>query len=203
MAAESVTRLLETFVVPPRGGEYRVWVHARPRSDGRWEGALEFRPQDPGATLMTGVETTQSSSRAVFDWAAGLGAAFLEGAFERAWRRAGASVQVSSATPPRLDGPLDPSDHGARIESIAREILSLFERRRSSRLRTDLLFNRTTHANADLVRAFELLETQWRLVVRRTVEGADQLELTPLGAETLGIPAPGAREVPDRPHPRR
>lgn len=207
MTRDVVTRLMETVVVPPRGGAYHVTVHARPRADGRWDGLLEFRSQEGNRTLMTGVETTQSSPRAVFHWAAGLGVAFLEGAFERAYRRvedaAAEETAAGTAGVKRLDGPLDPSDQGARIDAIAREVLILFRRLGVSTIRTDELFNRTTHVNADLVRAFELLEKRWRFIVRRTVGGSDQLELTPHGAEALGLPVSGAPEPPDRPHPRR
>lgn len=207
MTRDVVTRLMETVVVPPRGGAYHVTVHARPRADGRWEGLLEFRSQEGNRSLTTGVETTQSSARAVFHWAAGLGVAFLEGAFERAYRRVeDAPAEAQGEAPERvkrLDGPLDPSDHGARIDAIAREVLILFRKLSVSTIRTDELFNRTTHANADLVRAFELLEKQWRFIVRRTVGGSDQLELTPRGGEALGLPAGQTAAPPARPHPRR
>lgn len=207
MTRDIVTRLMETVVVPPQGDAYHVTVHARPRVGGRWEGLLEFRSQKGNRALMTGIETTQSSARAVFHWAAGLGVAFLEGAFERAVRRSEGALAEAPANAPetvkRLDGPLDPSDHGARIDAIAREILILFRKLGVSTIRTDELFNRTTHANADLVRAFELLEKQWRFIVRQTIGGSDQLELTPRGAEALGLPVGGAPEPPDHPHPRR
>ncbi len=204
MARDIVTRLMETIVVSPAGAAYHVTVHAKPRPDGRWAGLLEFRPQDGTGSLMTGVETTQSSARAVFHWAAGLGVAFLEGAFERATRRAAGATPGATPEPvKRLDGPLDPADHGARIEAIAHEILVLFRTRGADTIRTDELFNRTTHANADLVRAFELMEKQWRFIARRTVAGSDQLELTPRGAEALGLPASGTSALPDRTHPQR
>jgi hypothetical protein len=204
MADEIVSRLLETRVLPPRGGSYEVTVHARPRPDGRWEGFLEFDSRGGMPTLRTGTETTQSSARAVMDWAAGLGVAFLEGAFERAYREeAKGSQRAASSVPPRkLDGPLDRSDGGARIETIALEILTLFRARGVGRIRTDELFNRTTHANADLVRAFELLEKRWRFVVRRTEGGVDRLELTPAGAREVGAGTPGTDEPPDPPQPR-
>jgi hypothetical protein len=137
------------------------------------------------------------------DWAAGLGVAFLEGAFERAYRRAAGSGEAAPDHPVRLDGPLDPVDRGARVEAIAQEILTLFRARGMTRIRTDQLFNRTAHANADLVRAFELLEKQWRFIVRRTVDGVDRLELTPLGTESLGITSRATPDAPERPYPRR
>jgi hypothetical protein len=202
MYNEVVTRLMETLVLPPRGGAFHVLVHARSRGDGRWEGFLEFRPTAGGTSMKTAVETTQSSSRAVLDWAVGLGLAFLEGAFERAYRQANAEPGRGLAYLAPLDGPLDPGDRGARIEAIAREILERFRELGTNQMRTDELFNRTTHANADLVRAFELLEKRWRFVVRRTVGGVDRLDLTQSGGEALGPAASQPTEGSDRPHPR-
>ena len=153
--------------------------------------------------LLTATETTQSSARAVMDWAAGLGIAFFEGAFERAYRAVAKQAKPETEDHPRrLDGPLDPSDRAGRIEAIALEIMTLFRARGASRIRTDELFNRTTHANADLVRAFELLEKQWRFVVRRTIGGLDRLELTDEGARDAGISVHGTNAPADPPQPR-
>jgi hypothetical protein len=70
------------------------------------------------------------------------------------------------------------------------------------RLRTSVLFDHTEFANADLVRAFEVLEQDRRLLVRHSVDGSDWLELTPAGARLLGFEeTEGSTSPPDPPHP--
>jgi len=80
---------IHTFATPVRdpesGVEYVVEAWARQRSDGLWEGWLEFIPPDGGGGfLRTGRETTQANLDAVTYWAAGLEPVYLGGAFGRA-----------------------------------------------------------------------------------------------------------------------
>jgi hypothetical protein len=62
---ELVTRIADAVVLPPSGVIYDIYVRARSRADGTWEGLLEFTPQGGGETLVTPVETTQPSPDAV------------------------------------------------------------------------------------------------------------------------------------------
>jgi hypothetical protein len=68
------------------GLNYVVRVYGRERSDGTWEGWLEFVAVGAAQVLRTGRETTHSSREDLAYWATGLGAAYLEGAFARARR---------------------------------------------------------------------------------------------------------------------
>jgi hypothetical protein len=68
------------------GVEYAVRVYGRGRSDGTWEGWLEFVAVGAPLVLRTGRETTQSSREALTYWASGLEPAYLQGAFARARR---------------------------------------------------------------------------------------------------------------------
>lgn len=69
---------------PDSGAVYIVEAWGRQRSDGLWEGWLEFIPPDGVGFLQTGRETTQSSLADVTYWATGLEPVYLEGAFGRA-----------------------------------------------------------------------------------------------------------------------
>jgi hypothetical protein len=61
-------------------------VMARPRSDGSWEGWLEFTHADThtAATFTTGIETRQHDRVALKRWASGLTPVYAEGALARA-----------------------------------------------------------------------------------------------------------------------
>ena len=64
----------------------RAWGESR--TDGTWEGWLEFSPAAPadtaGRELRTGRETTQPNREALVYWASGLEPVYFEGAFARA-----------------------------------------------------------------------------------------------------------------------
>jgi hypothetical protein len=80
--------LIHTFATPVReadsGAVYIAEAWGRQRTDGLWEGWLEFVPVGGVGVWRTGRETTQSSLNALTYWATGLEAVYLEGAFERA-----------------------------------------------------------------------------------------------------------------------
>ena len=79
---------LSTPVRDERGRAYRARVCAIERSDGTWEGWLEFHPIDaPKTVLRTGQETLQSNRGALEYWASGLEPIYLDGAFARAQER--------------------------------------------------------------------------------------------------------------------
>ena len=76
---------LSTAVGDGNGRFYRVSVLGMQRSDGEWEGWLEFTPQGgPGPVLLTPVETTQATRDALLFWATGLEPTYLSGALARA-----------------------------------------------------------------------------------------------------------------------
>ena len=63
---------------------YRPRVYGQERSDGTWEGWIEFEAIGGGTTLRTGRETTQANSAALAYWASGLEPVYYEGALARA-----------------------------------------------------------------------------------------------------------------------
>jgi hypothetical protein len=67
------------------GTEYEARVYGLARSDGTWQGWLEFFPMDGGPVLRTGQETSQANRDAVEYWAGGLEPVYLDGALARAW----------------------------------------------------------------------------------------------------------------------
>ena len=71
-------------VVDSQGGEFYVSVAGERRSDGEWEGWLEFVPLDESDALLTPTETTQSNRSALQHWADTLTETYVQGAFPRA-----------------------------------------------------------------------------------------------------------------------
>jgi hypothetical protein len=66
------------------GVDYVVQAFGRGRSDGTWEGWLEFVAIQTGMVFRTGRETTQSKREDVAYWASGLESSYIRGAFARA-----------------------------------------------------------------------------------------------------------------------
>ena len=54
------------------------------RSDGTWQGWIEFQPEGGGDVLRTGAETSQPSLAALEYWAGGIEPLYLDGALGRA-----------------------------------------------------------------------------------------------------------------------
>lgn len=79
-------RLLD-FATPLVDDEHRVYF-ARAcgalRSDGKWEGWIEFTTTGDSRVLRTGRETTQPNRPDLVYWATGLTGVYLEGALDRA-----------------------------------------------------------------------------------------------------------------------
>ncbi len=70
------------------GTAYTVCICGEERSDGTWEGWLEFHPADNvSSVLSTDQETSQPNRTAIEYWADGLQPTYLEGALARAQRR--------------------------------------------------------------------------------------------------------------------
>ncbi|MGI9078514.1 MAG: hypothetical protein ACR2G6_14475 [Gemmatimonadaceae bacterium] len=85
MIAEVIHEHAARVTVPNKGETYRVRTQGYARSDGMWEGWLEFQPVDrSGPVLRTNRETTQTDREALLYWATGLEPIYLEGAFARA-----------------------------------------------------------------------------------------------------------------------
>lgn len=67
------------------GSDYTVQSWARKKSDGKWEGWLEFHPlEDTQPVKKTPPVTSKPGRREVTQWAAALGHSYLEEAFGRA-----------------------------------------------------------------------------------------------------------------------
>jgi hypothetical protein len=179
---------------------YSVFVDASSRDDGMWEAAVEFVPRDGGEPLRTGTETTQPNREAIVYWASGLNDAWFDGAFRRALRREGGeSIEPAGGEPAAAAQPISRRELRSAAE---RWVLEQFRDRRTLAIDTRTLFGAAPFANADLVRAFEDLEKNHRLLVRETEAGTDMIRLTVQGAEVVGIPARPAAEVPvERPKP--
>jgi hypothetical protein len=90
-----------------------------------------------------------------------------------------------------------------RLKQIEDYVFLLFNRRRAAKLLTKEIFESTSeYANADLVRAFEDLETRQRLLVRYTSEGDDWIQLTTEGARYAGLTEFEPVDKPESPpHP--
>jgi hypothetical protein len=173
------------LVQSPTGQHYRAYVHGQTRADGTWEGWLEFVPTDrTAAPLRTPRETTQANRADLVYWASGLEPVYYAGALARA-RPIGA-VELELAA----------------LSVLEQTVLDLFRLEQTVRLRTQFIFTSlVTHANADLVRAFEDLEQRWRLVIRYTDAGEDWLQLTPAGATAVGLSPASTAGHPVVPHP--
>jgi len=79
---------IPTQVKGEDGTTYMVRIYAQERTDGTWEGWLEFHPTDEGKQLLrTGQETSQPNRMAIEYWALGLEPIYLDGAFSRAQSR--------------------------------------------------------------------------------------------------------------------
>ena len=70
------------------GTTYRVRIYGQERTDGTWEGWIEFHPTDERKkVLRTEQETSQPHRTAIEYWALGVDSVYVEGAFARAQGR--------------------------------------------------------------------------------------------------------------------
>ncbi len=77
-----------THVRGEDGTTYIVRIYGQERTDGTWEGWLEFYPTDERKqVLRTEQETSQPNRTALEYWVLGLEPIYLEGAFARAQGR--------------------------------------------------------------------------------------------------------------------
>ena len=82
-----MAEVLVKFDVPvtdPSGLRYFPQAMGRERSDGLWEGWIEFVGADEGRSIESGRETTQPNRADLTYWAEGLTVAYLQGALGRA-----------------------------------------------------------------------------------------------------------------------
>jgi hypothetical protein len=99
-------------VAGPTGRTYVPRACGRVMEDGRrWEGWIEFVPEDSGAVLRTSQETVQPNRDDLRYWATGLTDTYLEGALERALEPP--PVVPVPAVPARsaFEGPAPPTVH--------------------------------------------------------------------------------------------
>ena len=108
----------DTPVADTSGEQYAARACGRERSDGLWEGWIEFVNTATGAVLRTVRETTQPNLTDLKYWATGLSAVYLEGALERTLRVPKPS-RPAVASPPHFEGPAErPEPPRARPESV-------------------------------------------------------------------------------------
>src|SRR4029450_206380 len=95
-----VVRAIREPLVTTGGGLYTARICGRQRSDGGWEGWVEYEPTDRSPVLRTPRETTQPQRTDLEYWAGGLTAVYLEGALERA-----IEVEFDAPEAPAYEGP--------------------------------------------------------------------------------------------------
>ena len=89
-----------------------------------------------------------------------------------------------------------------RLQQIERYVLGFFQAQQRTRILAKELFASTsTFANADIVRALDVLEKKQRLLVRHTTEGNDYVSLTAEGTALLGLAEVDNSDSPAVPHP--
>jgi hypothetical protein len=102
----------KTVLSGPSGRAYHPRACGRLMEDGRrWEGWIEFVPDDTSPVLRTSRETVQPNREDLRYWATGLTAAYLEGAFERALKPPAAVPDAPAPGEPAYEGPAPPLVH--------------------------------------------------------------------------------------------
>lgn len=162
-----------------RQHDQTIW---RPRvigaatASGSWTAWLQFSPVHGGDSVLTSpVETTQPDREAVAYWSTGLEEVYLQGALDRAMANEHDRDATQSAAPVRP----------VHLQQIDLYVLDFVRRAGPCRVETKSLFDDHVYPNADLVRSFEHLEQNHRLLVRSTENGRDWLQLTECGAASL------------------
>lgn len=90
------------------GRLFEAQACGRGRTDGLWEGWLEFKPMDGGEPIRTGRETTQPKRDDVLYWATGLTTTYIEGALDRVLKPAPAPRRRETNARPVFDAPAEP-----------------------------------------------------------------------------------------------
>jgi hypothetical protein len=94
------------------GRIYTAQASGRQRSDGTWEGWLEFIPNDNSVVLRSQRETTQPNLTALEYWAGGLTPVYLKGALER----------TLTAPPVVVEPPVLPSVYDEPAPAVIRAV---------------------------------------------------------------------------------
>jgi hypothetical protein len=96
----------EASVPGPEGRVYRPRACGRVMDDGRrWEGWIEFEPNDESSVLRTSRETVQPNREDLRYWATGLTTTYFEGALQRALLPPPTVLVGSVAAKPAYDEP--------------------------------------------------------------------------------------------------
>ena len=182
-------RLLQEFerrITDDSGTIYRIFLYGRSRPADTWIGWLVFERLSDGQRFATDAETTQPNAQALVYWATGLTDTYFDGALARAMRPR--SVASPLPAPAPIVGNFDDSrTRRQRLANLERAVLACFTRHRTTRLSTLMIFGELPNAHADVVRAFEDLEKQGGLLLRRTKDGGDWVYLTRAGAIAAGV----------------
>ena len=98
----------DVILTGPDRKQYGARACGLERSDGLWEGWLEFPAEDGSGVERTGRETTQPNRDDLMYWATGLTAAYLDGALLRTLTPAPPAAPRRARAPrPAYDGPAD------------------------------------------------------------------------------------------------
>jgi hypothetical protein len=98
----------DAVLVGPDGRRFGARACGRGRSDGLWEGWVEFPEEDGGEVVRTGRETTQPNRDDLMYWATGLTAAYLDGALLRTLTPAPpVAPRKAVAAKPAFEGPAE------------------------------------------------------------------------------------------------
>src|SRR5688500_10799914 len=98
----------QTTLATPDGRTYRARACGRDRADGKWDGWLEFVPDDGTPIVRTNRETSQPNLVDLEYWATGVSAVYLQGALERALVPAFRRAKPAAGGPPVSAPVLDP-----------------------------------------------------------------------------------------------
>jgi len=107
------------------GHAYTSRSCGRQRSDGLWEGWLEFVPSDGTPVLRSARETTQPKLQDLAYWASGLTRVYLEGALERTLNPP-LEAATAPPPPPAYDAPAPRTIDGVAVHTPAEPILDPF-----------------------------------------------------------------------------
>jgi hypothetical protein len=105
--------------VGPDGKTYEARACGRGRSDGLWEGWLEFIPTDGSEAIATGRETTQPNREDTLYWAGGLTLTYIDGALARVLKPAPQVATRPRVTArPAFNAPAQRPSHGRPSDSL-------------------------------------------------------------------------------------
>lgn len=161
---------------------YRARACGRETEGGRWEGWVEFAPEDPTEepVLRSERETTQPDRKAIEYWATGISPVYLEGSLERALRP---KKPVKAAPPerPAYAGPAPSSSEASRPtpSSALIDPFSVY-RKGEELLRRELGALEAWHLR-NVVRAYDLADER-----RADLETLSRPELVELIVDAVG-----------------